>query len=191
MRVVATLTGQAVPDQRIWEAADINKATWKQYDDLLTRVHLSATVPAFESNRLARLTSYPKRFLADTALALALADVSPEDLRADPATSGRYLESFVMQQLRPQADGVAGTLLHLRTGAGEREVDALVEKGGRVLGVEVKHRPRPTTQDVRQLGWLRDQLGARFTPGFVVHTGADCYPLAERVLAVPLGLVMG
>ena len=125
MRVLATLESQAVPDQRVWEAADINKVTWKAYDDVLERTHLSVPSPAFESNRLKRLTTYPKRFLADTALALALADVHRDDLRASPSLAGQYLESFVLQQLRPQVDLVGGVLTHLRTSGSGKEVDVV------------------------------------------------------------------
>lgn len=191
LRVLATLTGQAVPDQRIWDAADINKVTWKNYEDLLDRVHLTAVSPAFESNRLKRLTAYPKRFLADTAMALALSDLTASDLRGDPATAGHYLESFVMQQVRPQVDALGGSVLHLRTGAGEREIDALIETGRALVGIEVKLGTRPSRADARHLEWLRDQLDERFTQGFVVHTGVDCYPLGERITAVPVGVVTG
>ena len=191
MRVLSVLTAQAVPDQRIWEAADITKVTWKHYDDLLGRVHLAAPVPAYESNRLKRLTSYPKRFLADTALALSLADLRLDDLRTDPALAGRYLESFVMQQLRPQVDEVRGALMHLRTGAGEREVDAVIETSRDLIGIEVKLGARPTAADARPLLWLRDQLKGRLTQGYVVHTGRECYPLGDRITAVPLALVTG
>lgn len=191
MRVLATLEAQALPDQRLWQAADINKATWKGYEDLLTRVHLSAPAPAFESNRLNRLTTYPKRFLSDVALALTLADVDGGALGVDAAIAGRYLESFVMQQLRPQVDRVRGALYHLRTAAGEREVDAVVEVGTRVLAFEVKHGVRPTATDARHLKWLRDGLGERFAQGYVVHTGTETYPLGERVTALPITVLMG
>ncbi len=191
MRVLATLTGAAVPDQRIWDAADINKVTWKHYDDLLHRVHLTASLPAAESNRLKRITAYPKRFFADTAMALAAADIGPAVLRANPATTGPFVESYVMQQLRPQVDLVGGALMHVRTGAGQREVDGIIEVGSRWWGVEVKASRRPTVADARHLAWLRDQLGERFAQGWVVHTGADCYPLGERLYAVPLGVVAG
>jgi len=76
-----------------------------------------------------RLTSYPKRYLAHTALSLSLAGVAAVDLVADPPLAGRYVESFVMQRLRPQGAAVRGALSHVRTGAGEREVDAVVEVG--------------------------------------------------------------
>ena len=186
LRVLATLTGQAVPDQRVWEAADINKVTWKHYDDLLSRAHLSVPTPAFSSNRLARLTAYPKRFLADTAMALALSDLAVSDLRANHSVAGRYLESFVMQQLRPQVDLVRGALLHLRTSAGEREVDAVVETAAGLVGIEVKLGTHPGPADARTLEWLRDQQGERFLLGLVVHSGRDSYPLGERLWAVPI-----
>ncbi len=44
LRVLAVLEGRAVPDQRIWEAADINRATWKAYEDLLQRTYLSGAI---------------------------------------------------------------------------------------------------------------------------------------------------
>ena len=189
LRVLATLTGQTVPDQRIWEAADITKVTWKNYDDLLSRVHLSAGVAAYESNRLKRLTSYPKRFLADTAMALVLSNLRIEDLRADPTLAGRFLESYVVQQLRPQADLVHRGLMHVRTGAGEHEVDALLETPSGVLAFEVKLGTRPSAAEAKQLDWLRDGLGGRFGHGYVVYTGRDCYSLSERVTALPVGLL--
>ena len=186
LKVLATLESQAVPDQRIWEAADINKATWKAYDDLLIRTHVTAPSAAFDSNRLKRLTSYPKRYLADTALALALAGVDAGRLQTDPTLAGRYLESYVLAQLRPQVDRVGGVLTHLRTGAGEHEVDAVVEIGRDVYAVEVKLGVRPTVSDARHLGWLRDGLGERFVAGFVAHSGADSSELGDRIWALPI-----
>jgi uncharacterized protein len=186
LRVLATLEAQAVPDQRIWEAADINKVTWKAYDDLLARTHVTAPLGAFESNRLKRLTSYPKRYLADTALSLALAGVDAVGLAADPSLAGTYVESHVMQQLRPQVDAVGGMLTHLRTGAGEHEVDAVVEVGRDVYALEVKLGVRPGVADARHLVWLRDRLSDRFIAGFVAHTGADSYALDDRIWAIPI-----
>jgi len=189
MRVLATLEGQAVPDQRIWESADINKATWKDYDDLLERTHLAVPSPAFESNRLKRLTTYPKRFLADTALALALAGLDAARLVDDPTLAGPYVESSVMQQLRPQIDGVGGTLSHLRTGAGQHEIDAIVEIGLDVYAFEVKHGSNPSRADARHIEWFRDGLDDRFVAGFVVHTGGDTSSLGDRIWAIPVHLL--
>lgn len=191
MRVLATLESEAVPDQRIWEAADINKATWKAYDDLLVRTHLTTPTPSFTSNRLKRLTTFPKRYLADVALASQLAGLDLDRLRADPTLAGRYVESLVVQQLRPQADQVGASLTHLRTAAGEREIDAIVEVGSDVVAFEVKHRTTIRRQDGKHLIWLRDQLGDRFRTGFVVHSGGDTYPIDDRIMAVPFSSITG
>lgn len=186
MRVLATLEGQAVPDQRVWDGADINKITWKAYDDLLHRTHVVTPSPAYTSNRLKRLTSYPKRYFADVALSAALAGVDADLLDRDPTTAGRYLESWVMQQIRPQVDARRVSLLHLRTGAGEREVDGIIELPAGIVGIEVKHAPRVRPVDAGALSWFRDATGNRFLGGFVVHTGDDTYELDDRIWAVPL-----
>ena len=190
LRVLATLEAQAVPAQRVWDTADINKVTWANYEDLLARTHITSPSSAYESNRLARLTTYPKRYLADTALALALAGITPTDLKAEPSLAGRYLESYVMQQLRPQVDAVGGSLLHLRTGAGEHEVDAIVAVGLKIFAFEVKLGTRPTERDAKHLSWLRDNRGDAFTAGFVVHTGGDTFSVGDRIWAIPVSTLI-
>jgi len=189
LAVLGVLTAQALPDQRIWDSADINKATWKAYDDLLTRVHLSTPLPAYSSNALKRLTSYPKRLLADTALSLALADLTQEDLRSHPTTAGRYVESFVVQQLRPQTDAANGRLFHLRTSGGDHEVDVILEVAGTRFAFEVKAGPRPTADDAKHLVWLHNELGEDLSLSFVVHTGTDTYKVAEHTWAIPASLL--
>lgn len=185
LAVLGVLSAQAVPDQRIWESADVNKATWKAYEDLLDRIHLSDALTAFSSNALKRLTNYPKRFLSDTALALALANITKEDVERDASLIGRYFESFVVQQLRPHAVSLGGRLSHLRTTAGEREVDVIIELGTRIFGLEVKAGSKPGGDDARHLQWLQRELGADLTLSIVVHTGPDMYPIADKIWAVP------
>ncbi|WP_084622370.1 DUF4143 domain-containing protein [Demequina oxidasica] len=89
MRVLATLESQAVPARRVWEAADINKTTWANHEALLARTHITEPSPAYESNRLARLTTYPKSYLADTALALTLAGLTTANLEAEHSLAGQ------------------------------------------------------------------------------------------------------
>ncbi|MEW6868079.1 DUF4143 domain-containing protein [Trueperella pyogenes] len=188
-QVLATLEAQAVPDQRIWEAADINKATWKNYQDLLARTWLAAPLPAFSSNRLSRITEYPKRFFIDTALALSLAQITPDDLRRDPVLLGRYLESYVVAQLRPQAGGFNAKLQHIRTSAGAHEVDAVLEMPRGIVAFEVKAATHVTRKDARHLLWLRENMGDRFCKGAVVYTGGDVRQLDEHIWAIPLDLL--
>jgi len=185
LKVLAVLSAQAVPDQRIWDSADINKATWKAYEDLLARVHLAAPVPAYSSNQLKRLTGYPKRFLTDTAMALALADADVEDLRREPARAGHYFEAFVAQQLRPHLAAPGDSLWHVRTAGGEHEIDLLDEHRHRRFAFEIKATMRPKAADILHLQWLRRELGDNLAASFVVHTGPDTYQLADDTWALP------
>jgi hypothetical protein len=186
LRVLAAVEAETVPDERIWSAADVTKVTWKHYDDLLTRTHVSTPSPAFSSNRLKRLTSYPKRFLADVSLSLALAEIDTNRLRDTPSLAGHYIESFAMQQLRPQIDKARGSLTHLRTAAGEREVDAVIEVGDAIIGIEVKHTSRPGISEAKQLAWFRREYDDRFHSGYVLHTGGDTYQLGDQIWAIPI-----
>ena len=186
LAVLGVLTAQTVPDQRIWESADVNKATWKAYEDLLERVHLTTALPAFSSNALKRLTTYPKRLLSDTALALALAQLTTDDLARDLNTVGRYLESFVTQQLRPRTDALNGRLSHLRTSGGDHEVDLIIELPNNRYAIGIKAGSRPTPSDAKHLLWLQRELRDNKPLGLIAHTGQDTYPLADDIWALPI-----
>ena len=44
---------------------------------------------------------------------------------------------------------MGATLMHLRTGAGEREIDVVIETPAGVFGVEVKHARRASGADAK------------------------------------------
>jgi len=39
--------------------------------------------------------------------------------------------------------------------------------------------------------WLREELGARFVHGLVLHTGPRAFALSDRVSAVPIAALWG
>ena len=76
------------------------------------------------------------------------------------------------QSVRVYAQAAEASVGHLRTFAGEREIDLIVERGdGRVVAMEVKLRPVPTDKDVAHLKWLREQIGDDLLDAVVVTTG--------------------
>lgn len=186
LRVLAESESQAVPEEHLWRSADINRATLAAYEQMLTRTHIRTDLPAWESNRLKRITTYPKRQYVDAALALALARIGPEQLRRDPALAGRYLESFVAAQLRPECDRLGGVLHHVRTKGGEHEIDLLIELDDNVVAAEIKAGVEPKPADARHLTWLRDRLGDRLLATVVLHRGGATFELVDGVWAVPI-----
>ena len=186
LRVLAELEGSILPDERLWIAADINRETFRRYDAMLERTHVVQPAPAWHTNRLKRVTALTKRYVVDTALALALAGIDAEQLRRDPTLAGRYFDSFVASQIRPEVDIAGGSLHHLRTKGGEREVDIVIEIGGALIAIEVKAGVRPVAANAKHLSWLRAELGDTVTAAVVIHRGSASFEIVPGVWALPV-----
>lgn len=176
-------------DATLYRAADVNAKTAAKYDQLLQNLYVLDLVPAWSSNRLSRLIKTAKRYMVDTSLAATAAGISAEAILANGDLVGRYFDAFATAQLRAE---IALTyprpiFHHLRTEAGRREIDLVLEIGGtRIVAFEFKAGVAPSLNDARHLSWLRDELGKDFVAGVILHSGPGIYELENRVFAVPL-----
>ncbi|GAC1344737.1 MAG: DUF4143 domain-containing protein [Candidatus Dormibacteria bacterium] len=177
------------------------KPTTLPYRDILERLWIIDPLPAWLPSRshLARLSSPPKHHLADPALAARLLGVDgPALLGARPVGPpiprdgpllGALFESLVTLGVRVFADRAGARVGHLRTWQGEREVDLIVERAGRVVAMEVKLGQTVDDRDVRHLLWLHDQLGDEVADLLVVTAGPAAYRRADGVAVVPCALL--
>lgn len=139
------------------------------------------------SNLTKSIVKSPKLYLADTGLLCALLNIrTVEDLRRSPAV-GAVWETFVFGQLRrrEQMAGRAGSLFFWRDRA--REVDFLLDIGGRLEVYEAKWTELPSHSDCANLSYLRRTLSKRTSiEGGVVCRAANPYLLADdwRVVTV-------
>jgi uncharacterized protein len=187
---VLALNNAGMPsDSTLYRAAGVNAKTAASYDQLLQKLYVLTLVPAWSSNRLARLTRGAKRYLVDSGLAAAAAQLTADDVVADADLTGRFFDAFAASQLRPELALMypRPAAHHLRMEGGRREVDLVFDMGaGRVVALEFKANAAPSTEDAKHLFWLRDQLGADFLGGAVIHSGPGLFELGDRVYAVPL-----
>lgn len=178
------------------------RTTVMPYRDVLERLYVLDPVPGWKPtrNRIARLTEPPKHHLADPALATTLLGLSSEQLLAgeepamvmprDGTFLGALFESLVTQSVRVYARAAEASVGHLRTYAGQREIDLIVERrDGRAVAIEVKLNPVVADNDVTHLRWLREQMGADLLDAIVVTTGAEAYRRADGVAVVPAALL--
>ncbi len=173
----------------IYGVAQITYETAIEYDDLLKRLFVVEQIPAWASNRLSRLTDRPKRYIVDPGLLGALLRLDANGVLRDKDLLGRFLDTFVAAQLRPEqvVSESKPRLHHLRTKEGRHEIDLIAELGGdRVIAMEVKANARPDADDAKHLIWLRAELGERFLAGVVFHTGPRSYSLGDRITAAPI-----
>jgi predicted AAA+ superfamily ATPase len=207
MQAYAAATATTASYEKIRDAATSGhgdkpaRATTRPYRDVLERLWILDPVPAWlpTRSRLARLAAPPKHHLADPALAARMLGVDADALlQARPVGPpiaregtllGALFESLVTLSVRVYAQAAEARTAHLRTWSGDREIDLIVERGSRVLAIEVKLGHTPDERDVRHLLWLRNELGEDLADAIVVTTGQDAYRRADGIAVVPAALL--
>lgn len=178
------------------------KSTTQPYRAILENLFIVDSLPGWLPTRshIARLSSPPKHHLADPALAARLLGVDERTLlNGDTSNStpvrdgslfGALFESLVTLSVRVYAQQCEARVAHLRTKAGEREVDLVVERGdGRIVAIEVKLTAAPTDDDVRHLRWLGERIGDDLLDAVVVTTGSEAYRRHDGIAVIPAALL--
>lgn len=194
LRALAANSGGVVEHKTLYDAAGINRLTAVAYDGLLEALFVTEQVPAWTTNRLARVTRTAKRYLVEPALLGPLAGMDARSVLRDADQLGRLIDTFVVSQLRAELS-VAGldiTIHHLRQQHGRREIDVVLEAAdGRVVALEIKATAAPTAEMARHLIWLRDELGDDLVAGVLLHTGPRPFRIEDRIHALPVGSLWG
>lgn len=166
------------------------QTTVRRYLALLEAVFLVHRLPAWVREMGRRMIRSPKLYMVDCGLAAHLMDTDPERLERRPELLGRLLENFVVTELVKQASWSESrpSLFHYRTRRGE-EVDVVLERRGRVVGVEVKSAETVTGDDLKGLRSLERAAGEDFVAGIVLHTGEGSAPFGPRLHALPVTAV--
>lgn len=147
-----------------------------------------------------RLKQTPKHYLADPALACSLLKISRDDLERGRATTafdarhgniaGRLFETLICQSVRVYADAAGACVSYLRTQNGDHEVDFIIQRGRRIIALEVKSAPTVSDADVRHLLWLKGRMGDALLDAAVITTGSACYRRkADGVGVIPAALL--
>ena len=178
------------------------KTTTQPWRDALERLWILDPVAAWlpSQNDLNRLAQQPKHHLADPALAVRLLGLDADALLTGSehgpkiarggSLLGRLFESLVTLSLRVYAQANEAQVRHLRLHGGLREIDLIVERADRrVLAMEVKLSRTVNDDDVKQLLWLKRQIGEDLLDALVIHTGPEAYRRKDGIGVVPAALL--
>ena len=139
------------------------------------------------SNRTKSIVKSPKLYLADSGLLCALLNIrSIEALLESPAAAAIW-ETFVFAQLRARERrvGRAASLFFWRDRT--REVDFVIDAGGKLELFEAKWHELPTAADAVNLDFVRDVVGkSRIAGGAIVCRVAHGFPLTNGFRALPV-----
>ncbi len=177
------------------------RTTALPYREALERIWILDAIPAWTPTRshLHKLVGAPKHHLADPSLAARLVGLDidallrgqgPDRVPRDGTFLGALFESLAALSVRVFAQAGEARTFHLRTDAGQHEVDLIVERGDqRVIALEVKLGASVDDVDVKHLLWLRAQLGDDLLDGLVLTTGTTAYRRSDGIGVVPLALL--
>jgi hypothetical protein len=164
----------------------VDAKTAARYLDLLVDLLLARRLPPWHANVGKRLTKSPRLYLRDSGLVHALLGIADlEALLAHPV-AGASWEGLVVESLIAAAPPTASAFYYRTSGGAEIDL-LLVLPGGERWAVEVKRSltPRPAR------GFHAACEDLRPARSFVVYPGAERYPVAAGVDAVPLAELAG
>src|SRR5579859_2704122 len=139
------------------------------------------------SNSTKSIVKSPKLYLADTGLLCALLNIRSEDVLLQSPAAGAIWETFVFAQLRSRElrAGRLGRLYFWRDRT--REVDFVVDVGGRLELFEAKWTELPDEGDAVNLNFVRTVVGkSRVGGGAVISRTPNGFPLSNGFRAVPV-----
>lgn len=175
---------------QIWNAADparalgVNESTVRRYLDLMTGVFMVRQLPPWFENLGKRQVKAPKVYVRDSGLLHALLGLGTQrDLEHHPklgASWEGYAVEEVLKALRPDEAYYWAT----HNGA---EIDLVLFKKGRRIGVECKRADAPTFTPSMRIALADLKLDELI----VVYPGERRYRLDKRVEVVPLAELVG
>lgn len=172
----------------IWKGAEparslgISEPTVRRYLDLLTGLFMVRQLPPWHANIKKRQVKAPKIYLRDSGLLHQLLGIESErELVAHPKCGASW-EGYVIEETLNVCKPDEAYFWATHQGA---ELDLLMIKGGRRLGVEIKRADAPTLTPAMRIA-LEDLRLERLV---VLYPGKVAYPLSDRVTVMPLSVL--
>jgi len=170
---------------QIWNAAEparalgVNESTCRRYLDLLTDALVIRQLQPWHANLKKRQVKSPKVYVRDSGLLHQLLGLDTDNAMFGHPKVGASWEGFAIEQVLASEPHDEAWFWATHQGA---EIDLLLRRGDRLLGVECKRADAPRMTPSIRIA-LKD-LGLERVA--VIYPGAKRYTVAERVEVVPL-----
>ncbi len=174
---------------QLWNAAEparslgVSEPTVRRYLDVLSGVFMIRQLGPWHANVKKRQVKAPKVYFNDAGLLHQLLGIhSPHHLLSHPKCGASW-EGYVIEEVFKALEPDEAYFWATHNGA---EIDLIVLKEGRLLGIECKRMDAPRLTPSMRIA-LDDLNLERIA---VVYPGTQRYRLAERVEAVPLAALV-
>jgi predicted AAA+ superfamily ATPase len=172
----------------IWNASEparslgVSQPTVRRYLDSLTDMFLVRQLAPWYQNLKKRQVKSPKIYVRDSGLLHQLLGIGTEkDLLAHPKCGASW-EGYVLEEVLRLLEPEGAYFWATHTGA---ELDLLVFKNGRRIGIEVKRQDAPRITPSMRIA-LADLDLERLT---VLYPGGQSYELGDDIRVVPVAVL--
>lgn len=171
--------GSLINASRLAAGLEVSSQTVSRYTDLLVDLLLVRRLQPYHVNVGKRLVKSPKVYIRDSGLLHALLNIPDRNSLLGHPVVGASWEGFVIENLINAAPAL--TVPGFYRTAGGAEIDLLLElPGGERWAIEVKrsHAAKPAR------GFYEACEDLKPAKRFVVHAGADRFPISDDVQAI-------
>lgn len=173
---------------QVWNGAEparslgVSEPTIRRYIDLLTAVFMVRQLPPWHENLAKRQVKAPKVYVRDSGLLHALLGLPTQKSILEHPRCGASWEGYVVEEVLKALQPDSAYFWATHQGA---ELDLLLFKGGRRIGIEIKRADAPTV--TKSMLIARNDL--KLDRLIVIYPGERAYPLPGGIDVVPVSQV--
>lgn len=169
------------------DALSLDRRTVERYVGIFMRRFLIRSLPNIRTAPNRQSFTRSKIHPVDTSLSMQTLLAKGKNPQHDPVIFGGIFESFVVNQIVPavQWSSVHPDCFYWREpGSSPKEVDIVMERRDRLVGVEVKSSAKVSREDFKGLAELAKD--SRFYRGYLIYTGSTIMKWPGNLWALPV-----
>jgi hypothetical protein len=182
LKLLAARTAQELNQASLAKELGLSIPTIRSWISLLEASSIVFLLPPFHRNFGKRVIKAPKLYFMDTGLVCYLVGLQSAQHVLDGPMAGALFETAVVSNFKKTIDayGVRDCLYYWRAVAG-LEVDLLIDRGGKLLPVEMKMSSTLTPRHAAGLlAWQR--LAGQSSPGLIISSSRETGSMGAHVV---------
>jgi len=183
LRVAAIANAQITNWSSIARDTGISRSTVVGYFEILMDTLLGWTLPAYQAKAKIKEVAHPKFYWFDTGVLRTLQNLIQEPL--EQSEKGILFETLVCNEARALNSilGIGAELFYWRTESGN-EVDLILKRGKKAIGIEIKAKTTWKKEDQYGLQTLLDEK--KIDTALGIYLGKDLLQVDKKIKVVPL-----
>lgn len=191
MVAVASRTGEVLNYSSLAEDADIDATTAKRWLSILEASDIIYLLQPYSNNMLNRTIKNPKIIFLDTGLCAYLCGWSSVETLENAATSGQFLETFVISEIIKNMRNIKRTLnynIFYYRDRDQKEIDLVFELDNVIYPFEIKKTSNPNKSMLNNFKILENK-NITIGNGGLLCFYPDIIPLSGKYNSYPISVI--